>query len=172
MSAPFRLPSFLCDLLLGELIGKVANQRQPDFVIGGEDSPYLRRWFVLPRGDGPSCYLHHFLRSDDDRALHDHPWPSISIILEGSYLEHVQGQAEPILREPGDVSFRAPEEAHRVELLADGAGEKPVWTLFLVGPRVREWGFHCPQGWKHWREFCGVTADGRNDGTVGKGCDA
>lgn len=169
--ASFRLPDFLRELMLSELVGKIANSRAPDFIIGRGDQPYLRRWHVMPRGEGPSCYLHHFLRSDDDRALHDHPWPSVSIILDGSYIEHLPGQM-PARRVPGDVTFRAPEDAHRVELLASGpaGGEQPVWTLFLVGQRVREWGFHCPQGWKHWTDFCGVTPDGLNDGTVGRGC--
>jgi hypothetical protein len=31
---------------------------------------------------------------------------------------------------------------------------------------VREWGFHCPRRWVHWRQF---TA-GPNGETVGKGC--
>lgn len=170
--APFRLPGFLLEPLLAELVGKVANTRKPDFLIGGEEAPYLRRWHVTPRGDGPATYLHHFLRSDDDRALHDHPWGSISIILDGSYWEHLQGHPEPVLRQPGDVTIRAPEEAHRVELLPSArGGMEPVWTLFLVGTRVRDWGFLCPQGWRHWKDFCGVTEDGRNDGTVGRGCE-
>ena len=43
------------------------------------------------------------------------------------------------------------------------------WTLFLFGPTVRDWGFHCPnRGWVHWREF---TAAGK-PGEVGRGCDA
>jgi hypothetical protein len=31
---------------------------------------------------------------------------------------------------------------------------------------VRDWGFHCPQGWVPWRKF--VAAD--NPGAVGRGC--
>mgnify|MGYP000066528385 CR=1 FL=1 len=52
--------------------------------------------------------------------------------------------------------------AHRIELVAG-----PVWTLFLTGPFRREWGFHCPQGWRHWRDF----TSGANGERVGKGCD-
>ncbi len=44
---------------------------------------------------------------------------------------------------------------------------KPCWTIFLFGPTVRDWGFHCPQrGWVHWREF--TAAD--KPGEVGRGC--
>lgn len=43
---------------------------------------------------------------------------------------------------------------------------KPI-TLFFCGPRVREWGFHCPQGWRHWKEYIAPTSYGNR---VGKGC--
>ena len=46
--------------------------RAPDFVIGAD---YLRRWWVIPRNDSQNVYLHDIRKSDDDRALHDHPWP-------------------------------------------------------------------------------------------------
>ena len=160
-----RLPLFAVRAL-ASIYWNITADRRPDQVIGGAASPYLRRWHVTPRGDGPAVYLHHFLRSDDDRALHDHPWPSVSIILDGAYMEHLPGR-QVTIRCAGDIIERAPEAAHRVQLLRDDAGEEtPVWTLFLVGDRVREWGFHCPRGWVHWRDF---TA-GPNGETVGKGC--
>lgn len=161
------LPGFAVEPLLRHF-RSIADQRAPDFTIGGTDNPYLRRWFVTPRGDDGAVYLHQFLRSDEDRALHDHPWPSLGIILDGQYLEHVAG-AEPELRTPGMMIRREPETAHRVELLPDHrlTGEAPVWTLFLVGPRVRDWGFHCPQGWVPWQAFTAGTAGE----LVGKGCD-
>jgi hypothetical protein len=37
----------------------------------------------------------------------------------------------------------------------------------LTGPRIREWGFWCPQGWRHWRAF----TSGRNGETIGRGCE-
>jgi len=138
--------------------------RPADVVIGGEDDPYLRRWFVIPRNPIFNVYLHHFLRSDDDRALHDHPWINLSILLHGSYVEHTikaGGINVRVLRKAGGFKFRMARFAHRIELI-DG----PCWTLFLTGPRLREWGFHCPRGWRHWRDF---TAD--NGRTIGRGCD-
>jgi len=45
--------------------------------------------------------------------------------------------------------FRRPETPHRVELI-DG---RPSVSLFITGPRVRQWGFHCPNGWVHWKKF-------------------
>lgn len=40
------------------------TRRPPDFVIGGQERPYLRRWFVIPRNPIWNVYLHQFLRSD------------------------------------------------------------------------------------------------------------
>ena len=139
----------------------------PDFIIGGSEDPYLLRWHLTPRGDGPGIYVHHFLRSDDDRALHDHPYASTSILLEGSYLEHLPGGVA-VMRNQGETVSRDAETPHRVELLprATGEGLHPVTTMFLCGPRVRDWGFHCPQGWRPWQEF----VDSRDKGGVGVGC--
>ncbi|MCB1886271.1 MAG: hypothetical protein KDH20_01580 [Rhodocyclaceae bacterium] len=139
------------------------SRRPPDVVIGGHQRPYLLRWHVIPRNRRFNVYLHRFMRSDDDRALHDHPWWNVSILLRGRYLEHTPGSV--VERRAGRLSgfaARRAEAAHRIELI-DG----PVWTLFVTGPRVREWGFWCPQGWRHWKIF---TSE-HDSGEVGRGCD-
>lgn len=64
------------------------TRRAPDVVIGEVHRPYLLRWWVIPRNPVFNVYLHRFMRSDDDRALHDHPWSNLSILLRGSYGEH------------------------------------------------------------------------------------
>jgi hypothetical protein len=69
------------------LIARV-TRRAPDFLIGGADDPYIRRWWVIPRNRWFNVYLHQFLRSDDDRALHDHPWANCSILLRGATRAH------------------------------------------------------------------------------------
>jgi hypothetical protein len=51
-------------------------ERDPDFIIG--NPPYMLRWWLLPRNPTFNVYYHRILRDDDDRALHDHPWPSFS----------------------------------------------------------------------------------------------
>lgn len=144
---------------------ELADERAPDVTIGEHDNPYLQRWFVTPRNRISNRYLHLFLRSDDDRALHDHPWPSVSLTLKGSYVEH-EIQAGGIhtrkRRVAGDIVFRSAKMAHRIE-----ADDGPVWTLFITGPVVRTWGFHCPNGWVHWRDFTN-PADG--GATIGRGC--
>ena len=135
--------------------------RAPDFVIGPADAPYLRRWWIIPRNEGCNVYLHEILRSDEDRALHDHPWPNTSMLLHGRYIEHTAAGVE--MREAGWVGSREATDAHRLEILP---GEKAI-SLFITGPKIREWGFLCPQGWRHWRDF---TA-GENGELVGRGCE-
>jgi hypothetical protein len=142
------------------LIARV-TRRAPEFAIGGADNPYIRRWWVIPRNRFFNVYLHHFLRSDDDRALHDHPWANCSILLRGAYIEHTERGAAVRIA-PAVVLRRSGRMAHRIELL-----NGPCWTLFITGPRYREWGFHCPRGWVHWKLF--TAAD--DIGAVGKGCD-
>lgn len=144
---------------------RIANRRAPDQIIGRADDHYLRRWYLIPRNPVFNIYLHHFLRSDDDRALHDHPWWNLSILLEGRYVEHTIPQGgvnQRTLRRAGQMKFRFARAAHRVEL-TDG----PCWTLFITGPRIRQWGFHCPAGWRHWKEFTKPGAPGE----IGRGCE-
>jgi hypothetical protein len=141
-----------------------ASRRPPSFVIGGPERPYLLRWWVIPRNRWFNVYLHQVLRSDDDRALHDHPWPNLSLLLQGAYAEHTiaaGGVHRRRLLAAGDVKFRLPGAAHRLEIV-NGA----CWTLFLTGPVVREWGFHCPGGWIGWRRF----TDPADQGLIGPGC--
>lgn len=151
-------PQFKADLFAMEVWAHgIMASRPPDYDIG---PGYLRRWWVVPRNDFANVYLHDFGRSDDDRALHDHPWPSTSFIISGRYLEHTpEGVFE---RNVGDVISRAAKALHRVELF----DAERALTLFLTGPKVREWGFACPNGWVHWSDFVGDADTGR----VGRGC--
>jgi len=134
--------------------------RSPDFVIGEAAAPYMRRWWIIPRNKQCNVYLHEILRSHDDRALHDHPWPNTSMLLAGRYVEHTPDGT--FMREAGWVGSRGADAAHRLEILP---GERAV-SLFITGPKVREWGFHCPNGWVHWRDFTG----GEHGEIVGRGC--
>ena len=161
----------------------------PDFVVGGLDNPYLLRWWSLPRNPWFNIYLHLFLRDDDDRALHDHPWHNCSIVVKGEYREvtltrqalagfrmmreiwpeHWQaetsywGDQRGVIRRRWSVTMRRPDCPHRIELT-----KGPAWTVFITGPRVRQWGFHAPRSWIHWRDFCdpadpGVARQPAND---------
>lgn len=159
-----KLPDWL-RRMLRERAARVIARREPDFIIGDN---YLRRWWIIPRNRFVNVYLHEFRADDDDRALHDHPWASCSILLAGWYFEHVPtfadapaGETTVLMRAAGDMTWRRPSQAHRIQL-----GARPTISLFLTGPRVREWGFWCPKGWRHWRKF---TAPG-DKGQVGRGC--
>lgn len=165
-----------------------AQHRLPDFVVGGHDNPYLLRWWLIPRNRVFNVYLHKFLRDDDDRALHDHPWFWCSIVLRGEYMEHTiraGGIARRMLRGVGSVRIASPWRAHRIELWPwwlgpddvemppsgadhpDGNLRAPCWTLFLTGPRLRNWGFHCRErGWVPWQEFTAAE----DPGAIGRGC--
>jgi hypothetical protein len=152
--------------------------REPDFVIGTPDSPYMRRWWVIPRNRHFNIYLHNVLRDDDERALHDHPWWNLSIVLRGGYWEIkplyrplypdlapevFRTNLDKLWRGPASVVLRRPTDAHRL-VLDEG---RPSWSLFITGPNVRTWGFWCPKGWRPWQEFC---APG-DSSQIGRGCE-
>lgn len=129
--------------------------RKPDEIIGEK---YMRRWHLRRKSNSWNLYLHRYDGSDDDRALHDHPWKSVSILLWGNLTEiSTQGSHRlwPIL-----PKFRSAEYAHRIQLNSQYA-----YTLFFTFRKQREWGFHCPKGWMHWKDF--TDESGQN---TGKGC--
>ena len=141
------------------------SPRLPDYIIGAAaDDPYLVRWWMIPRNDVGNHYRHLILKSDDDRALHDHPWASVSVVLSGTLKEHLPNGQSRILK-IGQPYFRAATDLHRLEVI-DG----PVWTDFFTGPKIRDWGFQCPKhspagGWRRWQDFVA-----ENPGEIGRGC--
>lgn len=164
------------------------SRRAPDEIIPDPGQPYMLRWYArrkcrqLDEQCRPwleelwhfqdrileNAYLHVFKRSDEDRALHDHPWSWITVLLEGSYWEHVPadpaepaGATRPWRRDAGDIVLRGDAaHPHRIELI-DG---QPVTTLFMTAVKSREWGFWCEQGWRHWRDFTKTGHSGRSIG--------
>lgn len=180
-----------------QLVAKKLKQwlqprRPPDYVIGGQDDPYLLRWWLIPRNKFFNVYYHVIVRDEDDRALHDHPWMNMSVVLSGAYREvclspewlvnwrHARadlGITEEVpsysvgclmlptigpVRYQGAVVFRRADFPHRLEV----AGSEPVHTLFVTGPNLRRWGFHCPKGWVFWKDF----VDENDSGLLGPGC--
>lgn len=160
------MPRFLHHKLARFAIDTI-NTRSPDETLGPTGRIYLERWFVLPHNRWFNIYIHFFHRSDDDRALHDHPWASISVLLHGAYNEHLRG-GKIRKRVQGRWYPRRATSAHRIELLDAFAVGNPgnVVTLFITGPHIREWGFLCPAGWRHWKLFTKSIARGE---TVGCG---
>lgn len=131
--------------------------RRPDQVIGDD---YLLRWWVVPRNPFCNVYLHDIRRSDNDRALHDHPWANTSLVITGGYVEHTPDGT--FTRRAGDTIARPATARHRLEIIP---GTRAI-TLFVTGPKVREWGFWCGHGWVHCLDF----VDPHDTGKVGRGC--
>jgi len=136
--------------------------REPDFIVGKPEDPYLLRWFIWKKSWFKyfKIYLHKFCKSDWDRALHDHPSKSISFLIKGEYRE-ITPNGIKYWCAPS-IIFRDEKTPHRIELIDD----KPAWTIFIFGKHLKEWGFWCPKGWVHWKEF----VDEHDHGNVGKGC--
>jgi hypothetical protein len=105
-----------------------------------------RRWvFVCPWF---SARIHNILRSDHDRALHDHPFNYRTIILAGGYWEHLEDGSRTWYG-PGSIRWAKATTLHRLEL-PEG---KDAWSLFFMGQRQREWGFQTTGPWVHWKEY-------------------
>lgn len=121
------------------------------------DAPYLERISIFKIPGIFQIAIHRFWKSDDDGGLHDHPWLFwASRILEGGYTEHLP-DGKTALRKPGDFRVRNAWTRHRVELPYEGA---EVWTLFIMGPKVRAWGFipDATKKWMHWRPYLAMRA--------------
>jgi hypothetical protein len=133
---------------------------------------YMNRWWLLPYGRlGIAVRVHEILRSDDDRAFHDHPWSYLTIILRGGYTEvkplwdvngFYLGETRTFYGERS-VLFRPARSWHRLEI-CDGL---PAWTLFITGPKVQSWGFmREPENKVYWRKYLN---DWDTEGQPGEG---
>lgn len=160
---PLVLPTVVVSGLRRWALDRAA--RVEPVVIGTDDAPYMSRWTVASLGPF-RLRVHRFHRSDDDRAKHDHPWWSVSVALEGEAVDRRQDDRARAIR-PGTVFVRSPAYAHWIEV-PEG---REALTLFLTGPRVREWGFLCPSGWRRWQDYAAPTDRGGASGRVGVGCD-
>jgi len=133
-------------LLVGILIGRAISDFEIKRILGCEKHLYMTRTILLRTRWG-KLMINYFHRSDEDRALHDHPWTFYSLILWRGYLEHTRGGVQRI--RPRRIIKRKPWWTHRVELI----DAKPACTLVWTGRRVRVWGFHTEEGWKDWQTF-------------------
>lgn len=135
----------------------------PDLVIApaGKDTPYIYRW-ELVRGYEANVYFHIQVASDPERPLHDHPWDNQSVILAGGYDEIVnlcpdrENVNDEFIRKvrKGDVVQRKASEAHRLLLPPD---IPYTMSLFSTGPKVRDWGFWYPGGWRSYTDVTRVV---------------
>jgi len=108
---------------------------------------YMERYWLIPYSRWfPAVRIHHILRSDDNRAFHDHPWAYLSIILRGGYTEvtpYFEAADEPgkvryLKYYPaGSILFRKAKSFHRLQV-AEG---QTAWTLFITFKWQQVWGF-------------------------------
>lgn len=143
---------------------KVFTWRQQ---LGDPKCPYAERWMI---NFGPlgSIRLHHWFRSDDKRAKHDHPCDFITLVLKGGYIDEshceecsstyeelspLEGGHPPVpcahcnstrtvkeYMRPGALKRRSAYHRHTVNVLSGGC-----WTLLYFWPERREWGFWVPR---------------------------
>lgn len=145
----------MIDMLADKLIEQA--KKNPYFHLEG----YMERYWLYPfEPNKTNIRIHHILRSDEDRHLHDHPWPSTSIILKGGYWEimPLDPLQDPkldekarvrIWRGEGDVVTRGATTRHALEL-PEG---KTCWSMFIMGPKEQSWGFYTDKGKIYWREY-------------------
>jgi hypothetical protein len=121
-----------------------------------------------------SFRIHHIMRPDEDRDLHDHPWNARTIILSGWYTEERLEPAStadwlsdrPTLllqddeiykvtmqtRNPGDTARLNHGEYHRIDQVSPGG----VITLFITSKWRGDWGFLVNGVKVPWRTYTGT----------------
>ena len=140
-------------------------QRTPYVHLDG----YMHRWWLfnpyLERSGSGSRYswcpisirVHHILRSDHGRDLHDHPWNARTILLRGWYTETREGWGgssttdEYHVRRAGDTATLQFGEFHRINQVSEGG----VYTLFITGRYRGTWGFKVNGSKVPHREYLG-----------------
>ena len=110
---------------------------------------YMRRWWLERRvtatGRGRCGYYLHRFEGDDPAGLHDHPWPSASLMVSTGVMEHSHQGSMRV--EPGTVYVRPARFRHRIRLLRDAKGE-PLRAVSVIatGEREQSWGFETSRG--------------------------
>lgn len=146
--------------LVADLIIRMAMRRaySKGHLLHADGSLYMGRYSLFETR-WLTARVHHLATPDWDRALHDHPWPFVSIVLRGAYIEARPYQIEPCFegdgewlceswRIPGSLAFRRPTDRHRITHV-----NANTWTLFITGPKRQWWGFYTPNGKVHWRDY-------------------
>lgn len=106
----------------------------------------------------PSVRVHHILRKDQDRHMHDHPWDARTVILRGWYVENrvlsgrcnsCEGCVGTYLRDKGDTAAVNFGQYHTItDVPSEG-----VWTMFITFSYRGTWGFEVDGVKVPWREY-------------------
>jgi hypothetical protein len=143
-------------------------------------SAYMNRYWLMPRcllkpgrRGGfelrwkwlPALRVHNIVSSDWDRHLHCHPWPSGSVPLRDGFDEvmprdrhqpavndQLPGGTRTVRRKPGDIVLRRATDRHRI-VIPPGFD---TWSLFVMGPKSKEWFFHTERGLVHHTKYWSV----------------
>lgn len=147
--------------LAGSLI-KFAQWRGPTkyggHIYGHDGELYMQRWKILD-SDFLNIRVHHIVRRDEDRHLHDHPWNWASLVLRGGYIEELPAELRPTfsgdkevtwfrVRLAGSFCLRRALDRHRIASVRPG-----TYTLFITGPKINWWGFVTPHGKVYYRDY-------------------
>lgn len=110
-------------------------------------SEYITRLHLIKTPWFAIC-VHWLNHPDPEPDRHDHPVSFLSLILRGRYIEL---RGEPPF---GDMvtrnwfNFVRATDTHQIVWVAPR-----TTTICLMGPKVREWGFHTPKGWVRWKDY-------------------
>jgi hypothetical protein len=126
-------------------------------IIGPPECPLFHRWTLLEpkiRGRVPfKVMLHHFMPNRQDADVpHDHPRSFVTLVLRGGYDDLIPDANGDL--HVGDhlsaptVRFRRAEHAHMTR-----TDDRGAWTLVIMGPERRPWGFWREGKWWHVKEF-------------------
>jgi hypothetical protein len=165
------------------LPGAGSNEVGASFKI---ENPTYWRWYVWPRNRFVNCYLHNFLR-DDEEDLHDHRMVNISVVLSPIGYREELYCVKPVEGMPLPRTYlkrveylrprlRLPSTPHRVVLWKADGKPQAIWSLFLGFPHWRNWGFWCPGNlsarWVPWETYVlGDDPTSSDYGTKGRGCE-
>nr|WP_218648372.1 hypothetical protein [Pseudomonas reactans] len=167
-------------------------QRTPYLHIMSADGAemYMGRWWLFNpysrTSHKPALWwcpwsfrVHHIMRHDEDRDLHDHPWNARTIILRGWYVEQRQASeewkkavragmvpnpdpnivdwimkdaCEWIRRGQGDTARLNHGEYHRIDQISPGG----VFTLLITSKWRGDWGFLVNGVKVPWRTYTGT----------------
>jgi len=121
------------------------------------DTGYITRFHLLKTPWFAIC-LHWLNHPDPEPYDHDHPVTFLSLILRGWYRE----QRTVTLTTTHTVKHRwynfiraTPTFAHTIVEVAP-----KTLTLAIMGPKTREWGYHLPGGWMHWKTYTDLKRRG------------
>jgi len=101
------------------------------FVFYKED-PEDTRWIA----NLPNIFIHEFIRpyKPDGGVDHEHPWPTVSFMVSGSYTENLNGV--DIVRKAGDVIKMDHNDVHTIVSV-----EPVTTTIFCHGFKRHPWFF-------------------------------